>query len=147
LPTITAHIIVRGAARAADWYVQALGAEIGARIRVPDGRYMQIELRIGDSQLMIADEFPEMGAVSPQSLGGTYGALTVSVDDADAAWQRALAAGAEVFHELEDAFWGDRHGQFIDPFGHRWALAQQQEEVAPEEVERRAAALFGAAAE
>jgi PhnB protein len=85
LPTITAHIIVRDAARAADWYAQALVAEIGARIRVPDGRYM-IELRLGDSQLMIADEFPEMGAVSPQTLGGTYGALTVAVDDADAAW-------------------------------------------------------------
>jgi uncharacterized glyoxalase superfamily protein PhnB len=95
LPTITAHIIVRDAARAADWYAQALGAEIGARIRIPDGRYMQIELRLGDSQLMIADEFPEMGAVSPQTLGGTYGALTVAVDDADAAWQRAPATPAK----------------------------------------------------
>jgi PhnB protein len=76
---------------------------------------MQIELRLGDSQRMIVDEFPEMGAVSPQSLGGTYGALTVAVDDADAAWQRALDAGAEAFHELKDAFWGERHGQFIDP--------------------------------
>ena len=147
MSTITAHIIVRDAARAADWYVDALGAEIGRRIRVPDGRYMQIELRLGDSQVMIADEFPEMGAVSPQTLGGTYGALTVAVDDADAAWQRALDAGAEVFHELEDAFWGERHGQFIDPFGHRWGVARTQEEVSPEEVERRAAALFGAPAE
>jgi PhnB protein len=147
LPTITAHIIVRDAARAADWYAHALAAEIGARIRVPDGRYMQIELRIGDSQLMIADEFPEMDAASPQTLGGTYGALTVAVDDAEAAWQRALDAGAEVFHELEDAFWGERHGQFIDPFGHRWGVAQRLEEIAPEEVERRAAVLFGAPAE
>jgi PhnB protein len=145
LPTITAHIIVRDAARAADWYAEALGAEIGTLIRVPDGRFMQIELRLGDSQLMIADEFPEMGAVSPQSLGGTYGALTVAVEDADAAWQRALAAGAEVFHELEDAFWGERYGQFIDPFGHRWGVAQRQEAVAPEEVERRAAVVFGPA--
>jgi PhnB protein len=102
LPTITAHIIVRDAARAADWYARTLDAEIGARIRLPDGRYMQIELRLGDSRLMIADEFPEMGAVSPQTLGGTYGSLTVAVDDADAAWQRALDAGAEVFRELED---------------------------------------------
>ena len=143
MPTITAHIIVRDAAGAADWYARALGAEVGTRIRVPDGRYLQIELRLGDSQLMIADEFPEMGAVSPQTIGGTYGSLTVAVDDADAAWQRALDAGAEVFHELEDAFWGDRHGQFIDPFGHRWSVAQRQEEVTPEEVERRAAVLFG----
>jgi PhnB protein len=147
LPTITAHIIVRDAARAADWYAQALGAETGARIRVPDGRYMQIELHIGDSQLMIADEFPEMGAISPQTLGGTYGALTVAVDDAEAAWQRALDAGADVFHELEDAFWGERHGQFIDPFGHRWGVTQRLEEIAPEEVERRAAVLFGAPAD
>jgi PhnB protein len=94
LPTITAHIIVRDAARAANWYAQALGAEIGTRIRIPDGRYMRIELRLGDSQLMIADEFPEMGAISPQAVGGTYGALTVAVEDADAAWQRALEAGA-----------------------------------------------------
>jgi PhnB protein len=108
---------------------------------------MRIELRLGDSQLLIADEFPEMGAISPQAVGGTYGALTVAVADADAAWQRALEAGAEVFHELEDAFWGERHGQFIDPFGHRWAVAQRLEEVTPEEVERRAAVLFGAPAE
>jgi PhnB protein len=147
LPTITPHIIVRDPANAAGWYAQALGAEVGRRIRVPDGRYMQIELRLGDSQLMIADEFPEMGAVSPQTLGGTYGALSVAVEDADTAWQRALDAGAEVFHELEDAFWGERHGQFTDPFGHRWGVAQRLEEVAPEEVERRAAALFGAPAE
>jgi PhnB protein len=147
LPTITAHIIVRDAARAANWYAEALGAEIGTRIRIPDGRYMRIELRLGDSQLLIADEFPEMGAISPQAVGGTYGALTVAVADADAAWQRALEAGAEVFHELEDAFWCERHGQFIDPFGHRWAVAQRLEEVTPEEVERRAAVLFGAPAE
>jgi PhnB protein len=143
LPTITAHIIVRNAGSAADWYARALGAEVGTRIRVPDGRFMQIELRFGDSQVMIADEFPEMGAVSPQTLGGTYGALTIAVDDADAAWQRALDAGAEVFHELQDAFWGERHGQVVDPFGHRWGVAQRLEEVPPEELERRAAALFG----
>ena len=67
---------------------------------------------------MIADEFPEMGAVSPQTVGGTYGALTAAVDEAEAAWQRALDAGADMFHELQDAFGGERHGQFIDPFGH-----------------------------
>jgi PhnB protein len=147
VPTITAHIVVRDAARAADWYARALGAEVGKRIRAPDGRYMQIELSLGESQVMIADEFPEMGAVSPQTLGGTYGALTVAVDDANAAWQRALDAGAEVFHELEDAFWGERFGQFIDPYGHRWGVAQRLEEIAPREVERRATVLFGAPAE
>src|SRR5262245_66248763 len=93
---------------------------------------------------MIADEFPEMGAVSPQTLGGTYGALTIAVEDADAAWQGALDAGAEVFHELEDAFWGERYGQFIDAFRHRWGVAQRQEEVEAGAGERRGAGLVGA---
>ena len=94
MPTVTPHIIVRNAGEAAAWYERALGAATGSRIELPDGRYMQIELRFGDSRVMIADEFPELGAVSPQTLGGTYGALTISVTDADAAWQRALDAGA-----------------------------------------------------
>jgi PhnB protein len=144
MATVTAHIIVREAGRAAEWYERALGAQLGSRIRVPDGRYMQIELVFGDSQVMIADEFPEMGAVSPQTLGGTYGALAIAVDgDIDAAWQRALDAGAAEFHPLEDAFWGERHGQITDPFGHRWGLAKKIADVAPDEVQRRAGALFG----
>jgi PhnB protein len=142
--TVTPHIVVRDAGRAAEWYERAFGAELGRRVRLPDGRFMQIELRFGDSQVMIADEFPELGAVSPLTLGGTYGALTIAVEDADAAWRRALEAGASEFHPLQDAFWGERHGQVLDPFGHRWGLAQQLEEVEPQEVARRAAALFGA---
>jgi PhnB protein len=104
---------------------------------------MEIELRIGDSQVMIADEFPELGAVSPQTLCGTYGALTISVDDADTAWRRALDAGAVEHHPLADAFWGERHGQIIDPYGHRWGISQTVEDVDPAEVTRRAAAFFG----
>lgn len=145
MQTLTAHIIVRDAARAADWYRDALGAELGPRIQVPDGRYMQIELRFGDSKVMIADEFPEMGAVSPQTLGGTYGALTLTVGDADAAWQRAIEAGASEFHPLQDAFWGERHGQILDPFGHRWGLAEPREHVPPEEIQRRATEFFAGA--
>jgi PhnB protein len=140
---VTPHIVVRDAGRAAEWYHDALGAELGSRIETPDGRFMQIELVFGDSRVMIADEFPEFGAVSPQTLGGTYGALTIAVEDADAAWQVALAAGASEFHPLEDAFWGERHGQIRDPFGHRWGIAQKLEDVPPEEVQRRARALFG----
>jgi PhnB protein len=144
MATVTPHIIVREAGRAADWYEQALGAQLGSRIQVPDGRYMQIELRFGDSQVMIADEFPEMGAVSPQTLGGTYGALTIAVSgDIDATWERALAAGATEFHPLQDAFWGERHGQITDPFGHRWGLAKRIADVSPDEVQRRATAAFG----
>lgn len=142
MQTVTPHIVVRDAGRAAEWYERALGAELGNRIPVPGGRYLQIELIFGDSHVMIADEFPEMGAISPQTLGGTYGALTIATDDVDTLWERAVGAGAEVFHPLQDAFWGERHGQIVDPFGHRWGLAQKLEDVAPDEVVRRAAALF-----
>jgi PhnB protein len=142
MQTLTVHIVVRDAGRAADWYRDALGAELGSRIETPDGRFMQIELRFGDSTVMIADEFPEMGAVSPLTLGGTYGALTLTVDDVDSRWERALAAGAREFHPLQDAFWGERHGQIIDPFGHRWGLAERREDVAPDEIQRRATELL-----
>lgn len=146
MATVTPHIVVRDAARAAAWYEQALGARIGTRLCVPDGRFMQIQLRFGDAEVMIADEFPELGAVSPETLGGTCGTLTIAVEDADAAWQRALDAGAEVFHPLSDAFWGERHGQLLDPFGHRWAIAQRVEDVSPEELQRRVTQAFGASA-
>jgi PhnB protein len=142
---VTAHIVVGDAARAADWYERALGAQIGSRIPVPDGRFMQIELVFGDSQVMIADEFPEFGAVSPLTLGGTYGALTITTDAADVLWERALAEGAQVHSPLQDAFWGERHGQIVDPFGHRWGLAQHLEDVPQDEIVRRAAELFAAA--
>jgi PhnB protein len=103
---------------------------------------MQIELLFGDSAVMIADEFPEVGVLSPLSLGGTYGALTLATDDADALWQRAIDAGAEVFQPLQDAFWGDRHGQIVDPFGHRWGIAQHLRDVPADDVAVAAAAIF-----
>jgi PhnB protein len=142
---VTPHIVVGEAGRAAEWYGRALGAQIGSRIPVPDGRFMQIELLFGDSPVMLADEFPEFGAVSPLTLGGTYGALTITTDAVDELWERALAAGAEVHSPLRDAFWGERHGQIIDPFGHRWGLAQHLEDVPHDEIVRRAAELFGTA--
>jgi PhnB protein len=140
---VTPHITVRDAAGAADWYQAALGAEVGERIPVPGGKFIQIELRFGESSVMIADEFAEMGVLSPLSLGGTYGSLHLLTDDVDALWQRALDAGAEVFHPLADAFWGDRQGQVIDPFGHRWALSQHVRDVPHDEVVRAAAEAFG----
>ena len=140
--TITPHVVVRDAARAVDWYTNVLGAEERLRIPVPDGRLMSVELRFGDSAVMLADEFPEMGIVSPQTLGGTYMALHLMVDDVDKVWQRALDAGAEVFHPLQDSFWGERHGQVIDPFGHRWGLAQHLRDVSPEELVRAAQEMF-----
>jgi PhnB protein len=142
-PAITPHIVVRDAARAAEWYAEALGAQERSRVPLPDGRLMSVELWFRDSPVMVADEFPEMGVLSPLSIGGTSTVLNLRTDDVDALWERALAAGAEVLHPLADAFWGDRHGQITDPFGHRWGLAQHVRDVAPEEVARAAAAAFG----
>ena len=142
--TITPHIVVRDAARAAEWYAEALGAEERSRIPVPGGKLMSVELWFGDSAVMVADEFPEMGILSPQSVGGTSTVLNLYVEDVDALWERAVGAGAEVLHQLGDTFWGDRHGQITDPFGHRWGLAQHVRDVLPEEIARAAAEAFGA---
>jgi PhnB protein len=141
--TVTPHLVVREAGVASEWYQRALGAEERGRIPVPDGRFMQIELRFGDSTVMIADEFPELGVLSPPSVGGTVGALAIHTDDVDALWERALAAGAEVSQPLQDMFWGDRHGEIIDPFGHRWGLAQHLRDVPADEIRAAAAAMFG----
>jgi PhnB protein len=143
LKGITPHIVVRGAAEASDWYQRALGAEERGRVPVPGGKFMQIELRFGESAVMLADEFPELGVVSPLTLGGTYGALTIETDDADALWARALEAGAEVSTPIQDAFWGERHGQILDPFGHRWGIAQHLRDVSADEISAAAAAMFG----
>ena len=89
--TITPHLVVRGAAQAADWYQQAFGAQVGARIPVPGGKFIQIEVRLGDATVMLADEFPDLGVLSPLTLGGTYGALDIATEDADALWDRAVA--------------------------------------------------------
>ncbi len=144
MATITAHIVVRDVARAAQWYAEALGAEERSRVPLPGGRVMTIEMGFGDSSVMMADEFPDQGIVSPLTLGGTYGALQIATDDVDALWKRAIDAGAEVFHPLGDTFWGDRHGQIIDPFGHRWGLSQHVRDVSPAEIAREAAKAFGA---
>jgi len=141
--TITPHIVVRDAARAAEWYQRAFGAAERDRIPVPGGKLMSLELRLGDSALMIADEFPELGVLSPQSIGGTATVLHLSVDDVEPLWDRAVAAGAEVLQPLGDTFWGDRYGQVRDPFGHKWGLAQHLRDVPRDELLRAAAAAFG----
>jgi PhnB protein len=139
---ITPHLVVRGAARAAEWYAQALGAEERGRIDVPGGKLMQVELRIGDATVMIADEFPELDVLSPESIGGTATVLHLETADVDALWERATAAGAEVRQPLGDTFWGERYGQISDPFGHRWGLAQRIRDVPAAEIARAAAELF-----
>lgn len=141
--TITPHIVVRGAARAIEWYKEALGAEERGRLPVPGGKLMQVKLRVGDSTVMVADEFPEADILSPQTVGGTSIVLHLFTEDVDALWTRAMAAGAQELHPLQDQFWGDRHGQFTDPFGHRWGLAQHVRDVPPEEIARAAAEAFG----
>jgi PhnB protein len=104
---------------------------------------MQIELRFGDSTVMIADEFPDMGVVSPLTVGGVYSTISIHTDDVEALWERARQAGAEVLQPLQDMVWGDRHGEIMDPFGHKWALAQHLRDVPAEEVRAAAAAMFG----
>jgi PhnB protein len=141
--TITPHIVVQDAARAAEWYAQVFGASERGRLAVPDGRLMQVELWFGDSAVMLADEFPEVGVISPLSVGGTATVLHFKADDATTTWERAVAAGAEVRQPLQEAFWGELYGQITDPFGHRWGIAQHLREVPPEELERAIADAFG----
>jgi PhnB protein len=140
--TITPHIVVGDAARAADWYSAVLGAEERGRLEVPGGKLMQVELWFGDSPVMLADEFPDMGVLSPLSIGGTATVLHLTVDDVDDVWSRAVEAGAEIRQPLGDVFWGERYGQITDPFGHRWGLAQHLRDVPREELERAVAKTF-----
>jgi PhnB protein len=141
---LTPHIVVRDLDRAAAWYAEAFGAVERSRIPLPGGKVMTIELAFGDSTVMAADEFPDAGILSPLAIGGTAVVLHLQTDDVEAVWERALAAGASVHRPLQDTFWGDRHGQVDDPFGHRWGLAQHVRDVPHEEIVRAAAEAFGA---
>jgi PhnB protein len=140
---ITAHIVVQGADQAAEFYRKAFGAQETERIPVPDGRMMSIQLRLGDSLLHLADEFPEMGVLAPPSIGGTPVTLALDVADAEAVFAQAVAAGAQVRQPLADTFWGDRHGQLTDPFGHRWNISQHLRDVPHDELVAAAAKVFG----
>jgi PhnB protein len=140
---ITPHIVVQGAERAATFYGDAFGAEELDRIPTPDGRLMSVQLRIGDALLHLADEFPEMGVLAPPSIGGTPVILALEVADADAVFAQAVAAGAEVCQPLADMFWGERHGQLQDPFGHRWNIGQHVRDVPHDEIVAAAAKAFG----
>ena len=140
--SITAHIVVQGAQSAATFYREAFGAEEISRIPVPDGRLMSVQLRIAGDVLHLADEFPEMGVLAPPSVGGTPVVLALDVPDAEAVFAQAVAAGAEVRQPLSDAFWGDRHGQLADPFGHHWNVAQHVRDVPHDEIVAAAAEAF-----
>jgi PhnB protein len=136
------YLRVRDAGRALDFYKQAFGAEELFRLTEPGGRIGHAEIRIGGTTLMLADEYPEMNIVGPQTLGGTSFSIHLHVDNADAWIERAVAAGATVLRPAADAFYGERSGSVRDPFGHEWLLGHQVEEVSTQEMQRRYTALF-----
>jgi PhnB protein len=140
--TVTPSLFVAGAAKAIDFYKKALGAEEVMRFPGPDGKIMHAEIRIGDSKIMLGDEMPEQGGKSPKTLGGTPVAFFVYQDNVDAAWKRAIDAGAKEIMPLADQFWGDRAGCFEDPFGHSWWLAQHVKDMTPEELRQAAESHF-----
>jgi PhnB protein len=142
MTSITPHLVCRGAAEAIDFYTKAFEAVEQARLPGPDGRLMHALLKIGNAALMLVDEYPEQGAVSPLTLKGTPVTIHLYVEDVDATVARAVAAGAQVTMPVADMFWGDRYGILKDPFGHQWSVATHIRDVSPEEL---AAAMAKAA--
>lgn len=136
--TVTPFLIVNDAKQAIDFYKRGFGAEEISRFETSDGKVGHAEIRIGDSIIMIADEWPGGCCRSPQSLGGTAVNITLYVDDVDQLFNRAIAAGAKVRMPLQDMFWGDRYGQVTDPFGHSWSLSTHKEDLPREEIQKRA---------
>ncbi len=143
--TITPYIVLDDAAGAIEFYKKAFGAEEVYRMPSPDGRLMHAEIRIGDSNVMMSSEFPEMGGTckSPKQLGSATSSLMVYAEDADGAFSRAIEAGAEEIMAPQDMFWGDRYAKVRDPYGHEWQIATHVEDVSPEEMAARAKTLFG----
>lgn len=142
---VSPYLVVDDAAAAIDFYCKVLGATERMRMAAPSGKIGHAELQIGDSVVMLADEWPDMGALGPRTVGGTPVTLSVYVEDVDTIFRRALDAGATALREVADQFYGDRVGSFEDPFGHHWHVATHIEDVAPDEMQRRAeAAMQGA---
>jgi len=139
---ITPYLVCRNAEAAIDFYARAFGAKELFRIGSP-GMVGHAEMKIGNAVIMLADEHPEMGAVSPQTIGGTAVSLMFYVDDVDSFTENAITEGFTVIKPVGDQFYGDRSGMFEDPFGHRWSIATHKEDVSPEEMNRRASAMYG----
>src|SRR5262245_4624126 len=137
----TPYLIVDGAAKALDFYKQVFGAKERMRMPSPGGKVGHAEITIGDSVIMLADEHPEMGARAPKAFGGSPVSLVLYVENVDATVKNAVGAGAKLLKPIEDKFYGDRMGTIEDPFGHHWHVSTHVEDVAPEEIERRAAAM------
>lgn len=141
--TITPHLVVKNGNEAIEFYKKAFGARELSRSAGPDGtRVMHASLQIGDSMIMLNDEFPEYGAKGPRSIGGTPVTIHLYVDDADTWYKRAVEAGATETMPIMDAFWGDRYGKLTDPFGHEWSIATHTEDLSPEEIGKRAQEYF-----
>ncbi|HLX76189.1 MAG TPA: VOC family protein [Terriglobales bacterium] len=143
--TITPHITLRNAAQAIEFYKKAFGAEELGRSLTPDGKIMHAAIRIGDSLIMMNDEFPNMGSSSAEALGGTNVTLHIQTEDVDSLFDRAVKAGAKPTMPLANQFWGDRYGQVVDPFGQRWSVATRVEQLTPQEIEARAREVFAKA--
>ena len=141
--SVTPYLCCRDAGAAIDFYKKAFGATELMRMGAPDGKVGHAEIQIGDSRVMLADEFPEMGFLSPQTVGGSPVMIHLYVEDADATTARAVAAGAKVVKPVEDQFYGDRGGQLDDPFGHKWYVSTRKEDLSFDEVRERAAKMMG----
>jgi PhnB protein len=141
--TVTPYLIISGAAKAIEFYKKAFGAEELFRMGAPDGRIGHAEIKIGDSPIMLADEFPEMGHKGPNSLGGTTVSILLYVKDVDTLAAQAVAAGATVMRPVQDQFYGDRSGTIVDPFGHVWTISTHVENLTHAEIEKRAKAYRG----
>jgi len=138
--TATPYLYIKGAARAIEFYKQAFGATEMVRMPGPNGTVGHAEIKIGDSPIMLADERPEIGARSPETIGGSPVSILLYVEDVDGVFNKAVAAGAKVLRPVQDQFYGDRTGGVSDPFGHLWYIATHKEDVSPEEMRKRAAA-------
>jgi len=134
--TLTPFLTVRDAARAIEFYKQAFGATERGVAKGPDGKVMHAEIKIGDSIIMMSDEFPEFGSLSPESVGNTSMGLHIYVEDVDASFDRAVKAGAKVEMPVMDQFWGDRYGRLKDPFGHKWSIATHKKDMSADEMKR-----------
>jgi PhnB protein len=139
-PRVTPYLCVDGASAAIDFYSAVFGATERMRMPAPDGKVAHAELQFGDSVVALSDEYPELGARSPKAFGGSPVTMSVYVEDVDAVFEQALKAGAKALRPVEDQFYGDRSGQFEDPFGHRWSVGTHVEDVSPEEMAKRAQA-------
>lgn len=139
--TVTPHLVCAGAADAIKFYKKAFNAVEVMRLPEPDGKIMHAQIKIGDSTVMLVDEFPQMGALGPKSLKGSPVTIHLFVEDVDAFAKRAVRAGAKMTMPISDMFWGDRYGQLEDPFGHRWSMATHVRDMSPKEIQQAMAKM------